>query len=140
MAFGFEIRNSSNQVVLDSTDTTMRVVHTMYLPYNTTTTETIPNFDINFGTFYFRAHLAAVATLIPRTYYDSVDDRDFAFPGVIAGYVAYPGMNNVPEMNWNNETKVMVATTPQSRDIPSRPPYDPGIDGVQGQIVFLEYI
>ena len=140
MAYGFEIRNSQNQVVLDSTDTTMRVVHTMYLPYNTTTTETIPNFDSNFGTFYFRAHLAAVRTFIPRIYYDSIDDRDFAFPGVVAGYIAFPGLNNVPTMDWNNSTKVMTATTPESRDIPSRAPYDPAIDGVQGQIVFLEYI
>ena len=139
MAFGFEIRNAANQVVLDSTDTTMRVVHTMYLPYNTTTQETIPQFDSDNGTFYFRAHLAARRNLLPRTYYDSIDDRDFGFAGVIAGYSAYPGMNSVPEMIWNNTTKVMTATTPVERDIPGGPPYDPAIDGIQGQIVFLEY-
>ena len=89
----------------------MRVVHTMYLPYNATTTETVSNFDSNFGTFYFRAHLAAVSAFFPRTYYDSICNRDFAFPTVRAGYIAFPGMNNNPTMNWNNNTKVMTATT-----------------------------
>ena len=147
MAYGFEIRNADDEVVLDSTDTTMRVVHTMYLPYNATTVETVPQFDINNGTFYFRAHLTAVRALLPRVYYDSVSDRDFSFPSVLAGYRAYPGVNNVPVMNWNNTTKVMNATTPESRDVPtgsSRVPielrYAPAIDGIQGQIVFLEYI
>ena len=140
MSYGFEIRNADGDVVLDSTDTTMRVVHTMYLPYNTTTTETIPQFDINNGTFYFRAHLTAVSAFLPRTYYDSISDRDFSFPSVLAGYLAFPGMNNVPTMNWNNTTKVMVATTPESRDAPTRSPYLQAIDGIQGQIVFLEYI
>ena len=144
--FGFEIANSAGEILLDSTDTTMRVVHTMYLPYNTTTTETVSNFDINNGTFYFRAHLAARGNYSFREpaphfqRYDSIDDRDFAFGRRVFGYYAYPGMNNVPTMNWNNSTKVMTATTPESVDAPTGSPYTPAVDAVQGQIIFLEYI
>ena len=140
MSYGFEIRNADNEVVLDSSDTTMRVVHTMYLPYNQLTTETVPQFDSDNGTFYFRAHLTAVSAFLPRTYYDSISDRDFNFPSVLAGYLAFPGMNNNPTMIWDNSTKIMRATTPASRDAPTRSPYLQAIDGIQGQIVFLEYI
>ncbi len=148
MAFGFQIRDRNGNTVLDQTDTTMRAVHVEYIPGGTTRTFSVPNFDSNNGTFYWRAHLAAVDFHFPISVdnlYDSIADVDYAFPPVSfghsgSGYTTFPSIETSPTMSWNNSTKRMTVTTTSTPQRPDGgPPYGRGQDHLQGQVVFLEY-
>ena len=153
MAYGFEIRNSNNQVVLDSTDTTMRIVHVQYVPYKNTTSFTVSNFDSTKGAYYVRAHLTPTYGTNPpfagiAGWYDSVSDVNFAFPrrdngnGNLYGYFLHCGVINTAILSWNNTSKTMSITHPgdfhtdyDSPNTTGIPPKDLG----NYQVVFVEY-
>lgn len=93
MSYGFEIRNSSNEVVLDSSDTTFRVVHIeKNLAWNYTGTFTVSNFDSTKGSYYV---------------YPIIDQYWF----VDARRITTAPIQEKPTLSWNNTTKVMSVTS-----------------------------
>jgi len=114
MSYGFEIRNSSNEVVLDSSDTTFRIIHVEECEWNYTGTFTVSNFDSNDGDYYvkpvfgFMKNGGSIRSRATSENYDManyVNDRSWR-----AFYTT--AIHTKPTLSWNNTTKIMSVTSP----------------------------
>lgn len=154
MAYGFEIKNSSNQVVLDSSDTTMRIIHVEYVAYsacitgsfysthtNTPYTFTVSNFDSTRGSYYVRAHMSTKdyehLGITPNVL-DSVTDVNHNFhtsPRRFCG----AGAMWTPTLSWNNSTKQMTFTHPGPMNTAHYSTSIISYDFGNSEVVFLEW-
>lgn len=147
MAYGFEIRDGSNVVVVDSTDATLRIVHREYIPYGFSGTRSVPNFNSDNGTFYYRAHLTPVILNEPdfysvNTVYDSASDVDYSFPSrsasipYFAGYMGYTGSNfSGLSISFDNVSKLLTISGTYIQT------WNGGTWGTTGnfEVIFMEY-
>lgn len=131
MSYGFEIKNSNNQVILDNSDTTMRIMHIEYVAYtdcitgywtnftNTPYVFSVPDFDSTRGSYYVRAHATpcnfgfpthGVAFSVAQVL-DSVSNVNHNFASSSRQFAMSGTMHN-PQLSWNNTTKQMTFTHP----------------------------
>lgn len=118
MSYGFEIRNASNEVVLDSSDTTFRIKHVERCEWNFTGTITVNNFDSNNGYYYVKpiftmissyANGFAIKSAATSLNYDFTSIPNWqndSAGGTISGC-----SQKKPTLSWNNSTKVMTVTS-----------------------------
>lgn len=144
MSYGFEILDSNGNVVIDSSDTTARIIHIQYVAYNTSsaTTFTVSSFDSTTGFYYVKPHItpvtfASATATTPNKVYDSVTDVNFSFPFITTSdnryYWEMAGGHSEANLSWDNSTKVMTVN-------PSAPfSHIPDVDLGNMEIVFMEY-
>jgi len=119
MSFGFEISNSSGNVVLSSKDTTFRIVHKQFCVWNYNSSFSVSDFDINVGEYYIQPHIT-VSSAYPRSLISTGTNYSYNFAGTQtstggyhdAGYWLSFVQTNKPTLSWNNSTKVMSVTRP----------------------------
>lgn len=152
MAYGFEIRDSSNNVTVDSSDSQLYVISRHYVPYKSTSYITEPNFDINEGEWVIKQHMTpAYATGdyfgIPTGFaaFDSYSDQASTTARNYGSSIGtYPNL----QFSWNNTTKVFSWTAPAMYfgDTWIGFDFNPGGSGAwfhdQGnfEVVFMRYI
>jgi len=156
VAYGFEIRNASNQVVLDSSDTTMRIVHIEYVAYtscitgnyyqthtNTPYTFTVSDFDSTRGSYYVRAHTGTWeggTNQLNAPPMDSITHANYNFSANRPNAnITFSGTMWTPGLSWNNSTKVMTFTHPGPANYAYSSTSVPSYDFVNCEVVFLEW-
>lgn len=126
MAYGFEIRNTSGAVVLDSSDTTFRIVYKRFCTWNYSSSFSVPDFDSNFGGYYIQPHISACAAPsggFSPSIITTGTNYTYNFAGTQtstggfhdAGYYLTYLQSNKPTLSWNNSTKTMSVTSAAGR-------------------------
>lgn len=124
MAYGFNINNNAGTTILDSNDTTFRIIHRQFCVWDYNSSFTVSNFDSNFGEYYIQPHLTAANT--PTTYGQTPAIRTtgtnytYDFAGTFnntnqmynAGYYLSFMQDNKPSLSWNNTSKTMTVVKP----------------------------
>jgi hypothetical protein len=149
MAYGFEINDAAGNVALDSSISTVRIVHTQFCLWDYNSSFSVPNFDSTKGEFYIKPHLVAAdhptvyTQFVPLrttgTNYDYDFKDTFASTGGLwgAGYWLSFQNNNKPTLSWDNATKTM-SVTPPSFSPMYRVTSTQSEDGGDYTIVFFE--
>jgi len=114
MSYGFEIRNSSDEVVLDSSDTTFRIIHVEECEWDYTGTFTVSNFDSNSGDYYVRPIFTLKQWSTAARSRATSEDFDFStyLGDPIYRAIYSSAVHTKPTLSWNNTTKVMSVTAP----------------------------
>jgi len=147
MAYGFEIRDGSNTIVVDNTDATLRLVHREYIPYGFNGSRLIPAFNQDNGVWFYRAHITPCIPNFPSYYslntvYDSVVDVDNSFPsrdGPAYSWAGYLGLTGTVfdalTISFDNASKLLTVSGNYVED------WNGGDWSTTGnfEIVFMEY-
>ena len=122
MSYGFEINDNLGNLALDSSISTVRIVHQQFCTWDYNSSFSVPNFDSNKGEYYLRPHFV-VAEMPdffqgPYTIVSTGTNYDFDFEGTPmktlryseAGWILTSAGLNKPTLSWNNSTKLMSVT------------------------------
>jgi hypothetical protein len=121
MTYGFEIRNSDGEIIVDSNLTTIRIVHKEFCRWDYSGSFQVPNFDSDFGEFYIKPQFTvgaaptspSDATLISTGFNYTYDFRgtQTSTGGLHdAGYyITFPD-GRKPTLSWDNSSKTMTVT------------------------------
>lgn len=108
MSYGFEIRDGSNNVVVNESDSQLYVISRHYVPYKSSSFINEPNFDDTEGEWLIKQHYTPVYPTsdffgIPTNYvaYDS-----YANQSATTQPLGIVGKNPNIEFTWNNTTKI----------------------------------
>lgn len=114
MSYGFEIRDASSNIVLDSNDTTFRIVHVRECEASYSGSFTVSEFDSSRGAYYvkpiftYRIYGGSVHT---RAYSSSYN---YTTPSAVYSNYSlgkfYGPVHAQPTLSWNNSTKTMTVT------------------------------
>lgn len=120
MTYGFEVNDNLGNLALNSSVSTVRIVHQRFCTWDYNSSFSVPNFDSNKGEFYMRPHFTVAEA--PDKFYGSYviastgTNYNFDFQGTqILHYstcgwlLTFPAMSK-PTFSWNNSTKMMSVT------------------------------
>lgn len=121
MSYGFEIRDSSGNVTIDSSVTTFRILHKQFCTWDYSGSFTVSSFDSDVGAFYIKPQItvgAAPSTTVNCVLVSTGTNYDYDFKGTLTStggfhdagyYLTFPD-GNKPTLSWNNSTKSMTVT------------------------------
>jgi hypothetical protein len=148
MSYGFEINDNLGNLALNSSISTVRIVHQQFCTWDYNSSFSVPNFDSTKGEYYMRPHFVVAEMpsffLGPYTIASTGTNYDYDFEGIKintggaeTGWLLTFAALNKPTLSWNNSTKVMSVTKA------TQPPFSsvdnpPRGDGGDYTILFFE--